>query len=164
MEKTNESVRINLKTTPSIFVVSRRITIPTNDQAPGYLGEAFHEVWEHIQQHNGIAVGTNLTIWHQEPEVVTNEIVEACVPVTALLPSSDRIQCYELRSSMVASAIHTGDFDEFAQLHPLILTWVKKQGYELQGGYREIYLKHDPADFSDSITEVQFPPKPESVQ
>lgn len=155
---------ISLKTTPAIFVVSRRITIPTNDQAPGYLGDAFQEVWEHIHQHNGTPAGTNLTCWHQGPEVVTNEVVEACVPVTALLPSSERIQCYQLPAVQVAYALHAGDFSEFAQLHPRIVQWAADNGYALEGGYREIYLKHDPANFSNSLTEVQFPLTAESGQ
>ncbi|MEE4195175.1 MAG: GyrI-like domain-containing protein [Anaerolineae bacterium] len=148
---------IRLKTVPAMNVVSRLITIPVNAQAPELLGEAFHEVWEHIHKYDGVPAGTNLTLWHQGPEVVTHEVVETIVPVTTLLPSSDRINCYRLDAQEVVSAVHEGDFEEFAQLHPIIVQWAKDNGYALEGGYREIYLKHDPANFSDSITEVQFP-------
>lgn len=154
------SYEIILKTTVPTFVVSRRITIPNNHQAPGYLGEAFHEVWEYIHKHNGVSAGPNSTIWHQGPDVVTNEVVETIVPVTEILTTTDRIICYELKATLVASAVHNGDFEEFTQLHPAILRWVKEQGYETLGGYREIYIKHDPDNFSDSITEVQFPITP----
>ncbi len=154
------SYEISLKTTSPTFVVSRRITIPTNAQAPTYLGEAFHEVWEHIHKHNGVSAGPNSTIWHQSPEVITNEVVEAIVPVTELLPTSDPIHCYELKATLVASAIHVGNFNDFTQLHPAILQWVTEQGFEILGGYREIYIKHDPTNFSESTTEVQFPIKP----
>ncbi len=150
---------IHLKTAPAMYVVSCLITIPVNAQAPELLGAAFHEVWEHIHQHGATAAGTNFTRWHQGPEIVTNEVVETIVPVSTLLPSTDRIRCYRLDAQEVVSAVHEGDFEEFAQLHPIIVQWALDNGYELEGGYREIYIKHDPANFSDSVTEVQFPLK-----
>ena len=153
-----------LKNIPSMTVVSRRVTIPTNDEVPDYLNHAFKEVWAHVKAQNGVATGPHFTIWHQAPDVYTNEVVEAMLPVDNTLPEADHINVYELEETQVASAVHHGDFKDFTQLHTAILQWVEANGYEPIGGYREIYIKHNPCDYSDSVTEVQFPVKRETQQ
>lgn len=159
MENKMSQYDVILKTVPSMTVVSRRITIPTNDEVPDYLDSAFSEVWEHIHVNKGVSAGTNLTIWYQAPDVYTNEVVEAIVPVKNVLPQTERIKVYELEETQVASAVHHGDFEDFTQLHTAILQWVEANAYDLVGGYREIYIKHNPDDYNDSTTEVQFPVK-----
>lgn len=149
-----------LKTIPATTVVSRRITIPTNDQVPAYLDPAFMEVWEHVKAHQAASLGPHFTIWHQSPDVHTNEVVEVIVPVAQSLPSTDRVQVYELKDTLVAAAVHDGDFQDFTRLHTAILQWIEANGYEPLGGYREIYIKHNPNDYSESTTEVQIPVKP----
>lgn len=153
-----------LKNIPAMHVVSRRITIPTNDEVPKYLDSAFAEVWGHITAHQCPVAGPNFTIWHQSPDVYTDEVVEAIVPVNKVFAGTDRVEVYELAETQVASAVHHGDFEDFTQLHTAILQWIEANGYEPVGGYREVYLKHNPDDYSDSTTEVQFPVKRETKQ
>lgn len=148
-----------LKTVPTTTVVSRRITIPTNDEVPDYLNPAFSEVWQHVNAQNGEVVGSNFTIWHQAPDVYVNEVVEAVLPIKQSISDTDRIDVYDLEETQVASAVHHGDFEDFTQLHTAILQWMETNGYEPIGGYREIYIKHDKNDHGDSTTEVQFPIK-----
>lgn len=159
MEKTMTQIEVILKTIPAMTVVSRQITIPTNDEVPEYLNPAFREVWEHVTAQKGVATGPHFSIWHQAPDVYTNEVVEAIVPVSNTVAETDRINVYELEEAQVASAVHHGDFDDFTQLHTAILQWIEANGYESVGGYREIYIKHDPSDYSESTTEVQIPVK-----
>jgi DNA-binding transcriptional MerR regulator len=153
-----------LKNTPSMKVVSRRITIPTNDEVPKYLDSAFTEIWEHVTRQQVSVVGPHFTIWHQSPDVVTDEVVEAIVPVNKVIAGTDHIEVYELVETQVVCAVHHGHFEDFTQLHTAILQWIEANGYEPVGGYREVYIKHNPNDYSDSITEVQFPVKRETKQ
>lgn len=153
-----------LKNIPSMTVVSRRITIPTNDEVPKYLDSAFTEVWEHVTRQQGTVIGPNFTIWHQSPDVYTDEVVEAIVPVNKILAGTDRIEVYILAETQVACAVHHGHFEDFTQLHTAILQWIEANGLEPVGGYREVYIKHNPSDYSDSTTEVQFPVKREMQQ
>lgn len=162
LENAMSQYDVIFKTAPAITVVSRRITVPTNAEVPDYLGPAYEEVFAHIATHNTTSAGPNITIWHQAPDVYTNEVVEAIVPVNHPLPSTERIQVYTLPETQVASAVHHGEFADFIQLHPAILQWMETNGYVMAGGYREIYIKHDYNDNSDSITEVQIPVKPAS--
>lgn len=153
-----------LKKVPAMHVVSRRITIPTNDEVPKYLDSAFAEVWGHITAHRCPVAGPNFTIWHQSPDVYADEVVEALVSVNMVFAGTDRIAVYELAEAEVACAVHHGHFEDFTQLHTAILKWIEANAYEPVGGYREVYLKHNPDDYSDSTTEVQFPVKRETKQ
>lgn len=157
LENTMSQYDVILKVIPSMTVVSRRITIPTNDEVPNYLNPAFSEVWEHVKAQKGVIAGSHFAIWHQAPDVITNEVVEAIIPVNQTLAGTDRIDVYELEETQVASAVHHGNFEDFTQLHTAILQWTEANGYEPVGGYRELYIKHNPDDYSDSTTEVQFP-------
>lgn len=159
LEDTMSQYDVILKKIPAMVVASQRITIPTNEEVPDYLGKAYSRVWEHIRSHKAEVVGSNFTIWHQAPDIVEDEIVEAVVPIKQKVPETDYVKVYELEETEVASAVHHGDFDDFTQLHTAILKWVEDNGYKVMGGYREIYIQHDPNDYSESTTEVQFPVK-----
>jgi DNA-binding transcriptional MerR regulator len=148
-----------LKTVAPMTIVSRRVTIPTNDQVPQYLNPAFGEVWDYMKQQNVKPTGTHFAIWHQSADVLANEDAEAAVPVDRALPGTDRVKVYELPETLVACAVHHGNFEDFTQLHTAIVQWIEANGYEIVGAYREIYLKHNPDDYSDSATEVQYPVK-----
>jgi DNA-binding transcriptional MerR regulator len=148
-----------LKTVAAMTIVSRRVTIPTNDQVPQYLNPAFAEVWAYIKQHNAKMIGAHFALWHQSAEVLTNEEAEAAVPIDRALPATERINVYELPETLVACAVHHGNFSDFTQTHTAIVRWIEANGYEIVGAYREIYLKHNTDDYSDSATEVQYPVK-----
>lgn len=148
-----------LKTVPPMTIVSRRVTIPTNDEVPQYLNPAFMEIWEYVKTQDVKVTGSHFAIWHQPADVYTNEDAEASVPVDHLLPGTDRIKVYDLPETQVASAVHHGDFEDFTQLHIAITKWIEANGYQIAGAYREVYIKHNPNDYSDSTTEVQYPVK-----
>ncbi len=159
LEDSMSAYDVVLKTVPSTMIVSRRVTIPTNDQVPQYLNPAFGEVWDYAKQQGVKVTGVHFAIWHQPAEVLMNEDAEAAVPVDRLVPGSDRVKVYQLPETQVAAAVHHGDFEDFTQLHTAILKWIEANGYEVVGPYREVYIKHNPEDYSDSATEVQYPVK-----
>ena len=146
-----------LKTVPAMLVAACRVTIPTNDQAPAYLSPAYAKVYDYLRQHNVRDNGLCLTVWHSPADVYENEDAEAIVPVDRQLPGTDQVKVYELPSTQVASVVHQGNFDEFTQGHAALLEWIDANGYKITGPYREIYIRHDKANLSDSTTEIQFP-------
>jgi DNA-binding transcriptional MerR regulator len=148
---------IVLKTVAPMRVAARRITIPTNDQVPDYLGPAFMEVAEYVQGQGAKASGAYLALWHTPTEVYSNEDAEAIVPIDRQLPTSERVQVYELPQAQMASVVHHGNFADFTQGHAALLTWIEANGYRVVGPFREIYIHHNREDLSDSTTEIQFP-------
>ena len=145
-----------VKNTPAMLVASRRITVPTNDQVPQYLDEAYMDVYGYVHEQGVKQTGPHFTLWHSPSDVYENEDVEAIVPIDRLLKGTERVKVYELPSTQVAAVVHQGSFEDFQQGHAAILEWIDANGYKIAGPYREIYIKHDRAELSNSTTEVQF--------
>jgi DNA-binding transcriptional MerR regulator len=145
-----------VKNTPAMLVASRRVTIPTNDQVPQYLDTAYMEVFSYVHEQGAKQTGPHLTLWYSPSDVFENEDVEAIVPIDRPLKGTDYVKVYELPSTQVAAVVHQGNFEDFQQGHAAILEWIDANGYQIAGPYREIYIKHDRDELTDSTTEVQF--------
>ena len=156
-ENTMPDYDVVLKTVPATLVASRRITIPTNDQVPEYLNPAFGEVFGYVSERGLKPSSPHLALWHTSADTHTDEDAEALVPIDRPLPGTERVKVYELPQVQVASVVHHGDFSNFTQTHVALLKWIETNDYRVSGPFREIYLKHDPDDWSDSTTEVQYP-------
>lgn len=156
MEETMPTYDVVIKTIPSMLVASRRVTIPTNDQVPAYLGEAFREVFDYIKSQGAEETGPCLTVWHTPADVYANEEAEALIPIDRPLPGTHRVQVYELPQVRVASVVHHGNFEDFTQGHAALLRWIEANGYRVAGPFREIYIRHDDNDLTNSTTEIQF--------
>ena len=146
-----------IKAAPAMLVAARRVTIPTNDQVPEYLGPAYTEVYDYIRKQGAKDNGQCLTLWHSPADVYADEDSEAMVVIDRPLPGTDRVKVYELPPTQVAAVVHQGNFEEFTQGHAALLEWIDANGYKIVGPYREIYIKHEKTDLSNSITEIQFP-------
>jgi DNA-binding transcriptional MerR regulator len=156
-ENSMPDYEIVLKSVPSMFIASRRVTIPTNDEVPRYLGPAFTEASDHVKKHGAKDTGPCLAIWHQPADVYANEDAEAAIPIDRLLPGTERVKVYELAQAQVASVVHQGDFADFTQGHTALMKWIEDNGYRIVGHYREIYISHDHRSMADSATEIQYP-------
>jgi effector-binding domain-containing protein len=133
------------------------VTVPTNDQVPRVLGEAFEAMYEAVRAAGARDVGPCLALWHQPAEVLANERVEAAAPVDREFAGTERVRVYELPAARVASVIHEGSFAEFDQAHAALLSWIEENGDRSLGTYREIYVRDDSHGGPNSVTEVQYP-------
>ncbi len=156
-EQTMSNFDVLVKTVPAMRIAARRVTIPTNDQVPGFLGSAFSEVYDHVRQAGAKDLGPCFAMWHQAAEVYANEEAEAAVPVDRPLAGTDRVQVYELPAAQVASVVHHGAFENFRQEHVALLTWIEANHYRIAGPYRELYINHDRDNMAESATEIQYP-------
>ena len=156
LEDTMPNYDVVLKTVPPMLIASRTVTIPTNDQVPVYLGEAFREASDHVQQQGAKDIGPCFAVWHQPANVYANEVAEAAIPIDRPLPGTDQVKVYELPQAQVASVVHHGDFDNFTQGHTALVKWVEENGYRIIGPYREIYISRD-LSTNESATEIQYP-------
>jgi DNA-binding transcriptional MerR regulator len=145
-----------IKNTPAMLVASQRVTIPTNDQVPQYLVGAYMEVYHYVREQGAKDTGPCFALWHSPADVYENEEVEAIVPIDRSLKGTERVRVYELPTAQVAAVVHQGDFEDFTQGHAALLEWIDANGYQIVGPYREIYIKHDKGELSDSTTEIQF--------
>ncbi len=157
MENKMSNYDVLLKTVPAMLVASRRVSIPTNDEVPQYLGAAFAETYDYIRRQGARDVGPCFALWHSPADVYENEDAEAVVPIDRLLAGTERVHLYELPATQVAALVHHGNFENFTQGHAALLEWIDENGYQVSGPYREIYIKHEKRQLSESTTEIQFP-------
>jgi DNA-binding transcriptional MerR regulator len=157
LEDTMPKYDVIVKNTPAMLVASRRVMIPTNDQVPQVLGPAYMEVYDYVHKQGARDIGPCFALWHSPSDVYENEDAEAVVPIDRPLKGTDRVQVYELPSTQVAAVVHHGEFEDFTQGHAALLEWIDANGYRIAGPYREIYIRHEKSDLSDSTTEIQFP-------
>ena len=156
MENKMPNYDILIKTAPAMLVATCRVTIPTNDQVPAYLGPAYSKVYDYVHK-QGAKDGLCLALWHSPATVYENEDAEAAVQIDRSLPGTAEVKVYELPPTQVASVVHQGDFADFTQGHAALLEWIDANGYRIVGPYREIYIKHDKRHLDDTTTEIQFP-------
>ena len=157
MENKMPNYDVVIKTVPAMLVASRRVTIPTNDQVPEYLGPAYTEAYDFVRRQGAKETGPCFALWHSPADVYENEDAEAIVPIDRPLKGTDRVKVYELSSTQAASVVHQGEFEDFTQGHAALLEWIDANGYKIVGPYREIYIKHNKSQLSNSTTEIQFP-------
>jgi DNA-binding transcriptional MerR regulator len=157
MEDSVSDFDVVLKTVPAMLVAACRVTIPTNDQVPAYLGPAYAVAYDYVRSQGAKDTGPCLAVWHTPADVYANEDAEAVVPIDRPLPGTGRVRVYELPQVQVAAVVHHGNFEDFTQGHKALLTWIEANGYRIAGPYREIYIKHDKRDLSDTTTEIQIP-------
>ena len=157
LEDTMPTYDVVIKMTPAMTVAARRVTIPTNDQVPQYLGPAYREVYSYLREQGVRDDGLCMALWHSPADVYENEDAEVIVVIDRPLPGTGQVKVYELPPTRVAAVIHQGNFEEFTQGHAALLEWIDANGYRIAGPYREIYIKHDKANLTATITEVQFP-------
>jgi DNA-binding transcriptional MerR regulator len=157
MEDCMPQYDVLLKSVPAMLVASRRVSIPTNDQVPQYLGPAYREVYDTVSKLGAKETGPCLALWHTPSDVYTDEDAEALVQIDRPIHGTERVRVYELPPTQVAAVVHHGEFEDFTQGHAALLEWIEANGYRIAGPFREIYIQHDHADLKDSTTEIQFP-------
>src|SRR6266498_2884931 len=148
---------IVIKAVPAMLVAARRVIIPTNDQVPQYLDPAFTEAYNYIHKQGARDTGPCFALWHSPADVYKNEDAEAAVPIDRLLVGTERVKVYELPSTQMAAVVHQGNFEDFTQGHAALLEWIEANGYKIVGPYRELYIKCERGNLSDTTTEIQFP-------
>lgn len=157
MENKMSNYDVLIKTVPAMLVASCHVTIPTNDQVPQYLGRAFSETYDYVRKQGAKDTGVCFTLWHSFSDEYENEDAEAIVPIDRQIKETHRVKVYQLPETQVAAVVHHGDFADFTEGHVALLEWIHVNEYVIVGPYREIYMKHNKADLSDTATEIQFP-------
>jgi len=106
-----------------------------------------------MQSQNIPPAGTMMGVYYSDPELVAPEDLrwEIGFPCTSqvspLKPLEKKIWSYKL----VASAIHTGPYENTGETYAKIFEWMEANGYEQAGPVLEKYLSM-PSDDADPAT------------
>lgn len=71
---------------------------------------------------------------------------------------ADGLGIKRIEGGLVASAVHTGSYDDMAPLYGQLVIWISGQGYDISGPGIEVYCS-DPEETpaEETRTEVRFP-------
>ena len=142
------------KLVPAVTIATIRLNIPSTEQVGHLLTKAFVQLNRSLQSDRVAKRGPTMALWYSSPDMLTDEVVDAAVPIDAASISDPAICIQFIPETVVAAVVHSGPFSEFVQCHIALSEWLGANGYRLEGAYREIYhacLK------DDSTTEVQYP-------
>jgi effector-binding domain-containing protein len=105
--------------------------------------------------------GPFMTIYHDEEFTEGGADIEVTVPITGKISIGDpAIEVRNLKPVKVTSLVHKGSYETIGQGYKKIIDYIQKQGYEINGLMRDIYL-NDPNTVNpeDILTEIQIPIK-----
>jgi effector-binding domain-containing protein len=148
---------VTVKIVPEVLLVSYELRVPNNDLVPAYFDKAHTALWDFIHANNLKVIGPYMTLWHQGPEVMQDEVVEATFPIDREVEGAGPVTVFTLPETRVISYTHRGKFSDFLIAHKVLADWLEEHNLPAAQSYREVYLHHEPGDMDNSITEVQFP-------
>lgn len=147
-----------IKNVEPMLVAGRRIQIPINEGVVlEDLNNAFHEVGEYVSLQGAALDKPCIAVWYTPPDQRVDEDVEAIVPLDKKIASSERVQVHQLPQVHVASVMHQGDFRLFGESYRVILSWIERNGYAINGPFREVYHRWERNDLDNVMVEIQFP-------
>jgi AraC family transcriptional regulator len=82
----------------------------------------------------------------------------AALPVPVSKEGREIVTCYELPGGTMATAVHTGPYEECEPTYNDLFAWIKAHGRTITGPIREVYL-NDPAEVApeEILTEIYVP-------
>jgi effector-binding domain-containing protein len=152
---------INYRTLPATPALTVRAKIAFDD-ATDWLGEAYAELHDALAAAGVPPVGPDGGLYHDAFFTEGDGDVVAYVPVGVdlvdLAPATTgRIRGLELPSTLVATMLHEGSFDDIDQTYGALGTVVAELGLGLDGPIREIYLADDRAEVCWPIKQGAHP-------
>ncbi len=147
-----------IKNVEQMLVAGRRVRIPVSEGVVlEELNSAFREVGEYVQQHGAATDKPCIAVWYTPPDQTMDEDVEATYPLDKKIAASERVQIHELPETRVAAVMHQGDFRLFNDSYKAILNWIERNGYTINGPFREVYHRWNRNALDNVMVEIQFP-------
>lgn len=124
------------------------------------IGRHFGEVYAYLAARN-VSGGVCAAIYYDGEYRERDVDCEGIVFLDRPLPSTERVNVYELPGRLMACTVHHGGYSGLSGAYRELMDWIASSGYRIAGPERELYLRgprvsgdqNDP----DCITEIQFP-------
>lgn len=158
-EKLMSNYEVIVKSIPSQLVAATLGILPNFDDCTPIIENMFDFVYGYASDNGVKEVGVGINIYHETKLRDRHIPIETVVPISHQIPNGDRVWVYELPEvEQVACVVHQGSFDSINKAYDKLIEWVGKQGYQISGSTREVYLQYeregDPAQY---VTEIQIP-------
>lgn len=148
-----------MKSVESQLVAAATGVIPNYEDCAPIFDRLFDQAYDHVARQGVKRVGAGIAVYHDTKLRDRDIPVEAAASIYEPIPGSDSVWVYELPSvETMACAVHHGSFATLGQAYGALLEWIEKNGYQVVGATREIYLQYERGgDPSQYVTEVQIP-------
>jgi effector-binding domain-containing protein len=151
--------QVTIKQVKPLLVASVRDTVP----AYGDIGRLYGEIFKHLgKKFIFKPAGPVMMLCHDHEYRESDVDIEAAVPISKKIGSSERVKVYELpEMEQAACTVHRGGYETISQAYKALMAWIEANGYQITGPDRELYFS-DPTKVKkpeEIITEVQFPVK-----
>ena len=138
-------------------------TIATHATVQGYedLGPVFERLFGDLMRYvlahtrpSGLAFA-----WYHDAGEGRPFDVEAVIPVAEWVAATEAVRVRDLPAvPLAACLVHRGPFDQIGCTYQLLMAWIQRNGYQVAGDVREVYVNMEPrSDPSQYLTEIQIP-------
>jgi DNA-binding transcriptional MerR regulator/predicted transcriptional regulator YdeE len=147
-----------LKNIPEILVALARDIAPYKSTLEGTLRTLFRTVLDFLAERKITPTGHGFTVYFDEEYRDRDIDVGAAFPIHAAVSGTNAVTVTTLAPETMASVIHKGTPEKMQNAYIALLTWIEKNGYQIEKASREIALQYDPTGSPEHyITEIQFP-------
>jgi DNA-binding transcriptional MerR regulator len=154
---------------PEYEVVIKKVepmkVLSIRDVIPNYpdQGALWDELDEYLGRYKIHVQPPGVTVYHQEEPQID---VQVCLQPkdhkkAAEAPQEGRVQYGELQGiESAAATIHSGPLKDIGDAYTALVSWIERQGYQIAGPLREVYLRGPKAHSQTDptvVVEIQAP-------
>ncbi len=122
------------------------------------VSSGFMSMMKGIGQFQCIPAGPPMLVYHDVIDEMSEGDVEVCIPVRSRFDGDDQFRFHELPGGEVAATVHRGPYEELSSAYHCLAEWMMRNGYEVAGPTREIYLNDPRVVPADQLqTRLEFP-------
>lgn len=128
-----------VRSVPPQQVAAIRQSVSVDDAA---ITALFEELEAFVARYKARAPLPPLMIYHDAEYSDAAEDVEVLIPLERPLPPDERVVARELPGHpAMACLVHAGGYDGLAEAFSVLLGWIERHGYAVDGPTREVYLR-----------------------
>jgi DNA-binding transcriptional MerR regulator len=143
---------ITLREVAPQLVASLRESLASYDEA----AELFIDLKRHVKRYK--VNGRHAALWHVCAGKGQHIDCEAVVFLNRAVPESKRVAVYELPAAVNACLIHQGSDETITEAYSAVHSWIKSNGYKIDGPLCELYWQGGVAEHDVSgVTEIRYP-------
>lgn len=122
------------------------------------ISAGFERLMRGLNRSDVSASGVPMILYHHVIDEESDGDIEICAPVASAFLGNEDVGGRELEGGPVATTVHQGPYEGLTAAYHSLTDWISKNGYEIAGPPREIYLS-DPKTTAeeDLLTRVSFP-------
>ncbi|VEP18183.1 Transcriptional regulator [Hyella patelloides LEGE 07179] len=158
-EKAMPNYEVLLKPVEAQLVAATVGVIPNYQDCQPIFANLFDRVYHHAYSQGLKKVGCGISIYHDTKLRDRDIPVEVAAPIFEEVPDKEQVWTYKLPGvETMACVVHHGSFSSLGQAYNALLEWIEKNGYQIVGSNREVYLQYErDGDPNQYVTEVQVP-------